>query len=100
MATYDLTPKAAEDLLNIWTYTVDTWSEEQADRYYHRLVNSFQNISRHPDSRGKTYDSIYEGLRGLHVGRHVVFFVKQQSGTVLIVRILHERMDYRRHFGG
>ena len=98
MAKYDLTPKATEDLIDIWTYTVETWSENQAERYYNTLIKSFLTISRHPDSKGNAYDSIHKGLRGLRVGRHVVFFVKQQSGTALIVRILHERMDYKRHF--
>nr|MBR2109993.1 type II toxin-antitoxin system RelE/ParE family toxin [Alistipes sp.] len=33
MAKYHLTNKAVEDLSNIWEYTVDTWSERQADDY-------------------------------------------------------------------
>ena len=99
MTKYDLTSKAVEDLINIWTYTITAWSEDQADLYYNKLITSFLHISRHPDSKGKAYDSIYKGLRGWHVGSHVVFFIKQQSGKVLIVRILHERMDYKRHFG-
>lgn len=71
MGKYDLTSKAAEDLYDIWAYTVDTY--------------------------GQSYDSIHEGLRGVHMGRHVIFFTKQPSGGALIVRILHERRDYKRH---
>ena len=97
MAKYDLTPKATEDLYDIWSYTVDTWSEEQAGRYYGRLITSFQTIASHPDLNGKSYDSIRKGLRGLRVGRHIVFYVKPSSGKALIIRILHERMDYKRH---
>lgn len=97
MGKYDLTSKAAEDLYDIWAYTVDTWSEEQAERYYAKLINSFLAISAHPDTYGQSYDSIHEGLRGVHMGRHVIFFTKQPSGGALIVRILHERRDYKRH---
>jgi plasmid stabilization system protein ParE len=31
-------------------------------------------------------------------GRHCVFFEADQS-RILIVRVLHDRMDYRRHLG-
>ena len=34
MAKYDITKEATEDLYKIWAYTVDTWSEDQADMYY------------------------------------------------------------------
>ena len=34
MKKYHLTKKAFEDLSDIWTYTYDNWSEEQADKYY------------------------------------------------------------------
>lgn len=71
MAKYDITKEAAEDLYRIWAYTVDTWSEEQADTY---------------------------GLRAYHVRRHMLFFTVQPNGRALIARILHERMDYARHF--
>ena len=97
MAKYELTPKATEDLYEIWAYTVDTWSEEQADRYYCKLITSFLTIANHPESKGKSYDLIRKGTRGLHVGRHVVFYIKRHPNKVLIVRILHEKMDYKRH---
>jgi toxin ParE1/3/4 len=38
MANYRLTTKAIEDLARIWNYTADTWSENQADNYYHMLL--------------------------------------------------------------
>lgn len=97
MTNYDLTPEAAEDLYKIWEYTVDTWSETQADKYYTQLIAAFKEISSHPDTTGKQYNLIYPGLRGYHAGKHIVFFVKERCGRLLIVRILHEKMDYQRH---
>ena len=32
MAKYELTKEATEDLYRIWDYTVDTWSEQHADK--------------------------------------------------------------------
>ncbi len=98
MEKYDVSLEAAEDLYRIWAYTVDNWSEEQADHYYASLVACFELISRSPAMSGKPYVEIIPGLRARHVGHHMVFFILQDNGRVLIVRILHERMDYSIHF--
>ncbi|MBQ9878417.1 MAG: type II toxin-antitoxin system RelE/ParE family toxin [Bacteroidales bacterium] len=97
MVKYRFTKEAAEDIYRIWSYTVDTWSEKQAQKYYSRLLAAFDKIAAKPLSYGKAYDIVYPGLRGEHVGRHIVFYFKQESKGVLIVRILHERMDYLKH---
>ncbi|WP_420318747.1 type II toxin-antitoxin system RelE/ParE family toxin [Ekhidna sp.] len=34
MANYQLTNLAVQDLTDIWNYTFDNWSEQQADVYY------------------------------------------------------------------
>ena len=33
MADYIITEKAQKDLVDIWNYTYDVWSENQADNY-------------------------------------------------------------------
>ena len=40
MSKYELTNKAVEDLTGIWEYTIEKWSEQQADRYYNLLLDS------------------------------------------------------------
>lgn len=98
MAKYDLTKAVIEDLYRIWDYTVDTWSESQADLYDANLKKAFLVIANKPYNRGQDYYFIYPGLRGYHVGHHIVFYTVQENGRVLIVRILDERMDFKRHF--
>lgn len=53
MAKYDISREAAEDLYNIWEYTVDTWSEDQADKYYAILDSAFAEIAKAPGKTGK-----------------------------------------------
>lgn len=48
MANYHLTHKAIEDLSNIWEYTVEVWSEQQADKYYNLIIDSFTRILENP----------------------------------------------------
>jgi plasmid stabilization system protein ParE len=41
-------------------------------------------------------DAIRPGLKSQKQGRHVIFYVHDGKG-VLIVRVLHERMDHEHH---
>lgn len=98
MANYILSKKAQEDLLKIWLYTVETWSGRQADIYYNNLIQSFEYISDNPDNAGRSYEEVRFNYRGVHCGRHIIFYRKLKNGRVRIIRILHEKMDFGRHF--
>ena len=97
MAKYILSKKAQEDLRKIWYYTVDTWSEKQADIYFHSLIQSFESIADDPYSVGRSYEEVRVGYRGLRSGRHIIFYRILKNGNARIIRILHERMDFGRH---
>ena len=94
MAKYVLSNKAVEDLSKIWEYTYEVWSESQADKYYELLTNSFQELVQNPDL-GKNYDEIDRAILGLRVGKHVVFYRLTQFSDIEILRILHQRMDFK-----
>jgi toxin ParE1/3/4 len=94
MGKYTLTKKAVEDLGDIWNYTFDRWSEQQADRYYQRLLDTCQEAAENPE-RGKSYDGVHGELKGLRVRRHIIFFRKLNNQEVEITRILHGRMDLK-----
>jgi len=100
MVKYDITRRAREDLFSIWEYTVERWSEEQADKYYGELVAGMGKVAATPLKIGKPYDEILPGLRAYHVRKHMVFYIIQDNGRALIVRVLHERMEYSYHFVG
>ena len=96
MAKYHFTNKAVEDLSNIWNYTFETWSERQADIYYNMLIESCQKITDNPWLYGLKYDEITEGLRGYRANKHIIFYQILQDDEILIIRILHQRMDLKR----
>jgi len=96
MAKYHLTNKAVEDLSNIWEYTVDTWSERQADDYYNMLIASFQKTTENPRLFGLKYEEIAEGLHGYRANKHIIFYRILADGDILVIRILHQRMDLKR----
>ena len=94
MAKYQLTTKAVDDLSMIWNYTIDKWSEYQADKYYFMLLENCNEVAGHPDS-GKDYSLVTENLLGFRAGQHIIFYRKNEENQVEITRILHEQMDLK-----
>lgn len=95
MVKYELTNKAVADLNEIWEYTLENWSENQADRYYDVLLGICQDIADNPEL-GKNYDGIKSDLFGLKANQHVIFYRKSEVNPIEITRILHERMDLKK----
>ena len=92
MSDYKLTNKAVEDLTEIWDYTIENWSEEQAEKYYLALISSFDDIAKNP-RLGRRYTEISNEIYGFICERHIVFYLEDSDGCIEIVRILHVRMD-------
>jgi toxin ParE1/3/4 len=92
MANFNFTYKAVFDLTHIWNYTSNKWSEDQADRYYHMLIENCKEVASNPDL-GKTYSGVTENLLGFKAGRHIIFYRKISDNEIEITRILHEQMD-------
>lgn len=92
MAKYELTNKAVDDLNQIWEYTVEKWSEQQADIYYKILLESCQNIANNL-TLGKKYNGVKNELYGFKVNKHIIFYRVIKDRSVEITRILHGRMD-------
>ena len=97
MASYSLANKAVLDLSAIWEYTVDTWSEKQADTYYFMLLDSCQDLAEGKVS-GKNYPEIHTEILGFRAGQHILFYRKLSPGKIEITRILHVQMDLKIEF--
>lgn len=89
---YRISGQASQDLEEIWLYTYQNWSAEQADRYYQLLINEIEYLSSHPKS-GKDMSHIRKGYRVSKVKSHLVFDRTSVEYRIEIIRILHERMD-------
>lgn len=96
MAKFYLTNKAVEDLGYIWNYTVETWSENQAEIYYSLLIDSCQELAIKP-SQGKSYEVVEKNVLGFKTGQHVIFYQIISKQEIEIVRILHGMMDMKNH---
>lgn len=97
MKTYHLTRKAFQDLSEIWNYTFDNWSEEQANKYYSILIAGIINIASDKAYSSKPYFQISNNLWGYRVQHHIIFY-QIENNDVLVIRILHSSMDLKSHF--
>jgi toxin ParE1/3/4 len=95
VADYRLSKRADADVLEITSYTIKHFGNDQAQRYHNGLKHAFQLLAHNP-ARGRPADEVAPGLRRSSYQSHVVFFRTEPQGIV-IVRVLHQRMDIPRH---
>ncbi len=86
--------KAAEaDMENIWLYTRDTWSAEQAERYFTLIMDEIEYVTHLPES-GTDYNHIRKGYYRAKVKSHFIFYrINKKAGALEVIRILHQSMD-------
>lgn len=89
---YFISKKAAEDIENIWLYTLENWSIEQADRYYNLIMDEIEWLAENFES-GKSMEFLRKGYRASKVKSHIIFYRKSKANIVEIIRVLHQSMD-------
>jgi len=96
-ARFRLTVMAEADFEEIGGYTFEMWGEKQADRYLTQLDQTFAMLTN-ASGMGKDRHDLAPNMMSCPCNRHVIFFRRDAKGDVEILRILHERMDFVRHF--
>jgi len=97
MATFRLTRQAQADLISIARYTQKEWGISQRNLYLKDMDKCFHELSVNP-SMGKACTEIREGYSKFPQGKHVIFYKSVSTEEILIVRILHQSMDYASKF--
>ena len=90
-----LSPKARQDFIDILRYTGATWGKGQLHSYRDKIDDALQVIGHEPES-GHHRDDLPSTHLAYLVGSHVIVY-RTGSGTVGVVRILHQRMSLARH---
>ena len=87
---YRFAPAADEDLTDIWLYSYATWGEDRADRYIEALHTCCERIAAGA-AHVRPVPTVDE-VKSHHCRHHYIFFVEQRE-TVVVIAVLHERMD-------
>lgn len=94
MKTVKLTPKASQDLEDIWYYGYQHFGEEQADRYISKISGIFQVMS--DNNIGTPRPELGEYICALPVERHMLYFL-QTDYDIIVIRILSQHQDAGSH---
>lgn len=94
MANYHFTKRAINDLVEIWDYTVEVWSGNQAEKYYNLIIASCMDLANNP-KLGKSYEILSLDVLGHRCGEHIIFYREITKNEIEIVRVLHGMMDLK-----
>ena len=92
---YKLSEAAAEDIEDILTRSMLDFGLERTETYFQSLTQCLVLLGDNPEM-GSTVDEIRPGYRCFLHESHVIFYTPREQ-DVLIVRILHKRMDANRN---
>ena len=102
MARIVRSPRAKHDILVVLQFTKERWGINQAREYSALIREALVAIGTDP-SLGKARDDILPGIFAHHISqrgrpaRHIVFYRIRSKGTVEVIRLLHDAMDFVRH---
>lgn len=89
---------AAADLADIYAYTLRTWGARQADAYLAMLRGGCESTVERASAAARLAHRQDEMFK-LRCQRHLIIFQRRPE-MVLIVRVLHERMDIDARLAG
>lgn len=110
----DVTASAREDIRQILSWTQRHFGEAARIRYKTLISTAIQDVLRQPDRPGvKVRRELAEGLHTYHLSfsrerageisgpvkrpRHLLVFRFENPKTIVILRVLHDRMELSRH---
>ena len=94
---YKISKLAESDLENIWLYTFEEWSLEQADYYYDLIMDEIEYIAENPKT-GKDFNEVRKGYFRSRVKSHFISYkINLKEEKVEIIRILYQQMDIDLH---
>lgn len=95
MADYTLSNQADQYLTEVYIFSYQKFSPAKADSYLLALEETFYSLAENPHL-GKKVDSIRKGYFQYEHVSHSIFY-KMKGKDILIVRVLHQKMDAKRH---
>jgi toxin ParE1/3/4 len=91
-APYRLSPRALADLEEIWRYSAETWSVEQADRYVDDLERMFETIAAMPGLARERPEFVPPVRIHTHESHLIVYVIT--GDHIAILRLLGGRQDW------
>jgi toxin ParE1/3/4 len=95
MKTFIISPRAAADINDIYDYTEERWGQDQAEAYTLGIRQALQEVCR-GNRAGKPIGHIKQKAISLSYRSHYIVY-RQEFRSIVVIRILHRRMNIGRH---
>jgi len=89
------TRQAEEDLNDIFKYSFENFGEEQAEKYYDGLEDRLTDILN-KTAHSTDWSDARPDMRRVNYEHHAIFY-RRDGDDVIIIRVLHQKMDIFRH---
>jgi len=96
LTEYRTTVRAKSDLREIGRFTQHRWGQKSRIEYLARMESVCGRLAANP-SLGRSRDELPQGVLSFPVGRHLIIYKVEDAGQVLIIRVLHQSMDYQKN---
>jgi toxin ParE1/3/4 len=95
MSRYVFSNEAENDLVEIYRYGVITYGEKKADMYIEARKEKCQFLADMPNLCPDR-DEFNPPVKIYHHKKHLIIYIVE-TDFILIIRVLHERMDIQQH---
>lgn len=95
MSSYTLSGAADADIEAISRDSIGRWGLARAEDYILGLHRVLETLAAFPEA-GRDVGELRPGYRRFEHERHSIFYRQIEDG-ILVVRVLHQRMQPRRH---
>jgi len=93
LTAYRLTPAAQSDLEDIWLYTLQQWSIEQADRYSDILEDTFDRLLFMPEMARERPE--FDPPVRIHPSAEHLIIYRIERDHLVILRVLGAGQDWQ-----
>lgn len=92
MPSFEKAAAVDEDIKSIVTYTAERWGIPQVRKYMAGLEVKMEEFAQGA-AHSKSLDHLIDGLKVIRYEHHYIFGVTRIDAPMLIIAILHEKMD-------
>ncbi len=96
MSVYKLSKESESDIANIYEYGIEKFGIQQAQTYLVGMHDLLQTLAQNP-LIGRDASEFSNGLKRFTYKAHMVFYLRSNQ-YILVIRVLHQSMDYQRYF--
>jgi len=96
--TYKLSARAEEDIIRVYREGVRLFSVDQAEKYHAGMEHIFQFLSATPKAARERME-IDPPVRIHPYGAHIIVYLIDDAGDVLVLRVRHGREDWENDAG-